>query len=145
MPVEVVDLENATSSQAANGGSPLSQTSSTEETASSSFDEDSLDYGSDADADSIKLSLEEFLSGVKTAGSFATSGVANDIPLSGLSVRGVGPIGFPLGEQDVKAMIGACHQAPFGKGTLGARVVIQCCFLGLIRVLQAAKPSLTRT
>ena len=141
MPVEVVDLENAASSRAAkrgiqDGNIPLSPASSTEETSSSSVDED---------ADSIKRSLEDFLSGVKTTGTFATSGVANDIPLSGLSVRGVGPIGFPLGEQDAKAIIGASHQAPFGKGNLGARFVIRLYFLGLTRVLQAAKPSSTRT
>lgn len=59
-----------------NGNIPHSPAPSIEETASSSFDEYSLDYGSDADADNIKSSLEQFLLGVKATGSFATSGVA---------------------------------------------------------------------
>ena len=126
MPLEVVDLEDTTPSQTSNGISDNGNISnslalSAEETASTCFDDD---YSSDADADSIKLSLETFLSSVKTAGSFATFGIAKDIPLSGLSIPGVGPIGFPLREHDAKAIIKACHRAPFGKGTLEATVLI---------------------
>ena len=115
MPAEIVDLESTTScSQDAQDGNPSSSSaSSANDTANSSSGED---YDSDADADSVKLSLDLFLSNLKTAGSFATSGAAKDVPLSGLSVHGVGSIGFPLGEQDARAIIGACHQAPFGRG-----------------------------
>lgn len=141
MPVEVIDLESTTSSQVPNedpqDASPSSSSASSAiDTASSSFGED---YDSDADADSIKLSLDLFLSNLKTAGSFATSGVAKDIPLSGLSVHGVGSIGFPLGEQDAMAIIGACHQAPFGRGNSKPVFVRTSCF-GPDRVLQVAKP-----
>ncbi len=126
MPLQVVDLENTESSSAstdsAHGDSVSdSPTSSAEETASNSFDGD---HGSDTDADSIKFSLQQLLSSLKTAGSFATSGIVEDIPLSGLSIPGVGAIGFPLREHDAKAIIGACHRAPFGKGTLETRVLI---------------------
>ena len=99
MPAEIVDLESTTS--CSHGNPSTSSASSANDTASSSSGED---YDSDADADSIKLSLDLFLSNLKTAGSFATSGAAKDVPLSGLSVHGVGSIGFPLGEQDARAI-----------------------------------------
>ena len=119
MPFEVVDLEDTTPSQASNvdscdGNGSSSPTSSAQETASTSFDDD---YSSDADTESIKHWLDTLLSSGKTTGSFATSGIAKDIPLPGLFVKGAGLVSFPLREHDARAIIRACHRAPFGKGT----------------------------
>ena len=68
-------------------------------------------------AEILKRKLEESLTGLKTFGSFATSGrVPGDVS-TGLSVHGVGRIAFPLLEHQAKEVIHACHQAPFGKGS----------------------------
>ncbi|KAL9064882.1 MAG: hypothetical protein Q9161_008585 [Pseudevernia consocians] len=73
-------------------------------------------YDSDAEISTIKSSLQDCLDNVKTAGSFATSGLLPDTTLSGLFVHNVGSIGFPLQEEQAKAIVGACHRAPFGQG-----------------------------
>ena len=99
-------------SEAANINTPSSQVSVEEESDLSSSDVE-ID---DLNPDTLKRSLERCLGNVKTAGSFATSGVLAEGTLSGLSVHNVGSIGFPLQEGQAKAIIGVCHRAPFGQG-----------------------------
>lgn len=99
-------------SEAANINTPSSQVSVEEESDLSSSDVE-ID---DLNPDTLKRSLERCLGNVKTAGSFATSGVLAEGTLSGLSVHNVGSIGFPLHEGQAKAIIGVCHRAPFGQG-----------------------------
>lgn len=41
-----------------------------------------------------------------------------------LSISGVGPVSFPLGEHDARAISGACHRAPFLKVSLEAGALI---------------------
>ena len=49
-------------------------------------------------------------------GSFATDGVLKESPLPGLDIKGIGPISFPLGEEQAKKIISVAKQAPFGLG-----------------------------
>ncbi|KAL9593533.1 MAG: hypothetical protein Q9219_007506 [cf. Caloplaca sp. 3 TL-2023] len=72
---------------------------------------------SDDDDDAIKHSLETLLAEVKSGGSFATVGRCPRMPVPGLSIDGVGTVGLPLNSQSANAVIGVCHQAPFGKGS----------------------------
>ena len=73
-------------------------------------------FDSNLTPDTLKRSLEDCLSNVKTVGSFATSGVLTEATLSGLSVHNVGSIGLPLQEGQAKAIVDVCHRAPFGQG-----------------------------
>ena len=74
--------------------------------------------GSDAydDPQFIKDSLNASLSEIKTAGSFFTAGSCSELPLPGLSIEGIGPIGLPLTENTARTIVDVCHQAPYGKG-----------------------------
>lgn len=101
-------------SEAANISPPHSQVSVEEESSASSFE---AELNGDVTSDTLKRSLENCLDNVKTAGSFATSGVLAEATLSGISVHNVGSIGFPLQEGQAKAIIGVCRRAPFGRGT----------------------------
>ena len=101
------------SSEAASINSSSSQVSVEGESDASSFD---IEYNSDPTSNTLKRSLQECLDNVKTAGSFATSGVFDAPTLSGLFVHNVGSIGLPLQEGQATAIIGACHRAPFGQG-----------------------------
>ena len=100
-------------SEAANITVSSSQVLAEEESNASSFE---LDFNSDLTSDTLKRSLESCLNNVKTAGSFATSGVLAEATLSGLSVHNVGLIGLPLQEGQAKVIIDVCHRAPFGQG-----------------------------
>ena len=84
-----------------------------EESNASSFD---AVLDGEVTPDTLKRSLEEYLANVKNTGSFATSGALAEGTLSGLSVHGVGSLGFPVQEGQAKAVIGLCHRAPFGQG-----------------------------
>ena len=101
------------SSENANIQPSSSQVSAEEDSNASSSD---IEWDSDLSPDNLKLSLEECLDNIKTAGSFATSGELSEPILSGLSVHNVGSIGLPLQEGQAKAIIGVCHRAPFGQG-----------------------------
>lgn len=100
-------------SEAAKTNAQSSQAPVEEESNASSVE---VGYDRDLTADTLKRSLEDCLANFKTVGSFATSGVLAEATLPGLSVHTVGSIGFPLQERQVKAIIGVCHQAPFGQG-----------------------------
>ena len=112
-------------SEAAHTRSPSSQISS-QESQASSLDQD---YNIDIRPEIIKQSLEDCLDGVKSPGSFATSGVLADPTLSGLYVHNVGSIGFPLQEAQAKAVIDTSHRAPFGQGNFTlkfSKEIYQC-------------------
>lgn len=97
-------------SEAASTDASLSEVSVKEESDNTFY------YNGRVNPHSLKRLLKACLDNVKTAGSFATSGVLAETTIPGLSVRNVGSIGFPLQEEQAKAIIGACHRAPFGQG-----------------------------
>ena len=59
--------------------------------------------------------LRQALRTIDRPGFFCTSGSAR-VVLPGLEVAGLGPIGFPLTEQQAKELKKHCEQAPYGKG-----------------------------
>ncbi len=85
-----------------------------ESEASANFHDEQYVY--DGNPTTLRRSLEDCLDNVKNSGSFATSGVLAEATSPGLSVHSVGSIGCPLQEVQAKAIIGTCHQAPFGQG-----------------------------
>ena len=78
----------------------------------------SEDYPSDDNSEEFKFSLNARLKQVNTTGSFATAGKCSTVPSPGLNVEACGLVDIPLTENTAKTIIDACHQAPFGKGTL---------------------------
>ena len=85
-----------------------------ESEASASFPDE--EYFNDGNPSTLRRSLEDCLDNVKNSGSFATSGILAEATSPGLSVHNVGSIACPLQEGQAKAIIGTCHQAPFGQG-----------------------------
>ncbi|KAI9832827.1 MAG: hypothetical protein M1826_000993 [Phylliscum demangeonii] len=66
---------------------------------------------------SLRTSLLHCLSAVESFGSFATERCAQRLVIPGLSVEGVGDIGFPLSSHHARKLIGVSRPAPFGKGS----------------------------
>ena len=60
--------------------------------------------------------LLAILGEIKGTGSFVCSGVQPFL-FPGLQIRGVDEIGFPINAPQIKEMLKAAHQAPFGKGS----------------------------
>ena len=102
------------------------------ESDASSFD---IEYHSDPNSNTLKRSLQECLDNVKTAGSFATSGVVDGPTLSDLFVHNVGSIGLPLQEGQATAIVDACHRAPFGQGKSNPIFRIKSVSLPVIQVI----------
>lgn len=66
---------------------------------------------------SIRLQIENALSGVQQAGSYAAFGALEEPVDPQLHVDGLGLIELPLSEKGAKFIITKCRQSPFGKGT----------------------------
>ncbi|KAK5121267.1 hypothetical protein LTR85_005433 [Meristemomyces frigidus] len=64
----------------------------------------------------LKRALEDCLDAVDHNGSFAATGVS-DLLNPGLQISGLGQIGLPLSQPEVKRIIECSRQAPFGKGS----------------------------
>ncbi len=65
---------------------------------------------------STEKQLLDLLSTIKGNGNFATSSVKKFTP-PGLSITGVGEIGFPVSPVQIKDIIKVARKAPFGKGS----------------------------
>ncbi|KAI9892740.1 MAG: hypothetical protein M1814_001160 [Vezdaea aestivalis] len=61
--------------------------------------------------------LHSQITGIRSAGSFATFGNIENFVHPGIEVDSVGLVRLPLGEADARKLIQQSHQAPFGKGT----------------------------
>ena len=59
--------------------------------------------------------LVKALQEIKGSSAFVASG-EHEFVLPGLKIRGLGELGFPLNEIQIKALIGVAEKAPFGKG-----------------------------
>lgn len=126
-------------SEAANSSPPSSQVLGEEESNASFF---GVECDSDLTPDTLKRSLEDCLNNVKTAGSFATSGVVTEATLSGLSVNNVGSIGLPLQQGQAKAMIDVCHRAPFGQGKILPMLQMKSVSIPVLQVIEPLSTNL---
>jgi hypothetical protein len=63
----------------------------------------------------MKQSLLHHLEAIQSDGSFAAQKIVEEIN-PGLEVEGLGTFGMPLSESEIRRLIQASHQAPFGKG-----------------------------
>ena len=66
-------------------------------------------------ASSLARRLHKALAGIDRPGAFCTSGSLPAV-LPGLEVKGVGPVGLPLTDPQLKALKEKSEQAPYGKG-----------------------------
>jgi len=64
----------------------------------------------------LKQDLFECLANIKAPGDFSLFGTLKDAPNPGLLLKNGGLVGLPLSDRDAAAIVGASHQAPFGKG-----------------------------
>lgn len=64
----------------------------------------------------IKEEILNLLCTIKGRGSFLTSKV-KDFVLPGMTIRGLGEVRFPIDTYQVKKIIAAAHQAPYGQGS----------------------------
>ena len=60
-------------------------------------------------------SLESLLSDVDRPGDFYVSG-AMELPMPKVTVEGVGPLSFPVPEEQIAAILGRAERAPYGRG-----------------------------
>ncbi|OAP58935.1 hypothetical protein AYL99_06232 [Fonsecaea erecta] len=75
------------------------------------------DYSEEEDyLEPLRRQITGCLSGIHSAGSFATSDNNVEHIHPGLTVKGVGPIRLPLSHDDAQALIKVSLRAPFGKG-----------------------------
>ena len=60
--------------------------------------------------------LAGLLLSIKDKAKFAVDGILRGSPLPGLNIKGVGPVSFPLCEEQAKKIISVSRQAPYGLG-----------------------------
>ncbi|CAP71744.1 uncharacterized protein PODANS_6_6960 [Podospora anserina S mat+] len=72
---------------------------------------------SESPLDEIKNGLCDALDRIKAAGSFAAFAKLTESSLYPISVRDVGHVALPLGEDSAQQLIEKARQAPYGKGT----------------------------
>ncbi|KAI9890596.1 MAG: hypothetical protein M1814_003794 [Vezdaea aestivalis] len=79
--------------------------------------EDSDDSRTLSPREALEYDLQTQISGVHSAGSFATSAAIDTFVNPGISVDSIGIIRLPLSEQDAHAIVQVSRKAPFGKGS----------------------------